>query len=81
LTYEALGLCPEGKGGQLIDSGDVTYGGRWVVVQFQFHEFFIAFIIILKRSEIEFLMFVSRILLVDLFLKVILLEQLVEFIH
>jgi sterol carrier protein 2 len=31
LTYEALGLCAEGKGGELIDSGAVTYGGRWVV--------------------------------------------------
>ena len=31
LTYEALGLCAEGKGSELIDSGAVTYGGRWVV--------------------------------------------------
>jgi acetyl-CoA acetyltransferase len=31
LTYEALGLCAEGQGGELIDSGAVTYGGRWVV--------------------------------------------------
>jgi sterol carrier protein 2 len=31
ITYEALGLCPEGKGGQLIDEGAVTYGGKWVV--------------------------------------------------
>lgn len=31
ITYEALGLCPVGKGGELIDSGDVTYGGKWVV--------------------------------------------------
>jgi acetyl-CoA acetyltransferase len=31
LTYEALGLCEEGRGGKLIDDGDVTYGGRWVV--------------------------------------------------
>ncbi|MGH9697919.1 MAG: lipid-transfer protein [Candidatus Acidiferrales bacterium] len=31
VTYEALGLCPEGKGGELIDSGAVTYGGRSVV--------------------------------------------------
>jgi acetyl-CoA acetyltransferase len=31
LTYEALGLCPEGDGGKLVDAGDVTYGGRWVV--------------------------------------------------
>ena len=31
LTYEALGLCPEGEGGALVDAGDTTYGGRWVV--------------------------------------------------
>jgi acetyl-CoA acetyltransferase len=31
LTYEALELCGEGKGGELIDAGAVTYGGRWVV--------------------------------------------------
>jgi len=31
ITYEALGLCPEGKGGELIDAGAVTYGGKWVV--------------------------------------------------
>jgi len=31
LTYEALGLCPEGQGGRLIDEGQVTYGGKWVV--------------------------------------------------
>lgn len=31
LTYEALGLCGEGEGGKLIDAGDTTYGGRWVV--------------------------------------------------
>jgi acetyl-CoA acetyltransferase len=31
LTYESLGLCEEGKGGDLIDSGATTYGGRWVV--------------------------------------------------
>jgi acetyl-CoA acetyltransferase len=31
ITYEGLGLCPEGKGGELIDSGAVTYGGQWVV--------------------------------------------------
>jgi sterol carrier protein 2 len=31
ITYEALGLCSEGKGGDLIDSGAVTYGGQWVV--------------------------------------------------
>jgi len=31
LTYEALGLCEEGEGGSLIDAGEVTFGGRWVV--------------------------------------------------
>ncbi len=31
VTYEALGLCGEGKAGELIDSGAVTYGGDWVV--------------------------------------------------
>ena len=31
ITYEGLGLCPEGKAGDLIDSGAVTYGGQWVV--------------------------------------------------
>uniref|UniRef100_A0A6I8N2Y1 Sterol carrier protein 2 n=2 Tax=Ornithorhynchus anatinus TaxID=9258 RepID=A0A6I8N2Y1_ORNAN len=31
LTYEALGLCPEGKAGELIDRGDNTYGGKWVI--------------------------------------------------
>jgi acetyl-CoA acetyltransferase len=31
ITYEGLGLCEEGGGGALVDSGDVTYGGRWVV--------------------------------------------------
>lgn len=31
LTYEALGLCGEGEGHTLVDAGDTTYGGRWVV--------------------------------------------------
>ncbi|XP_053100562.1 sterol carrier protein 2 isoform X2 [Hemicordylus capensis] len=31
LTYEALGLCPEGKAGELVDRGDNTYGGKWVI--------------------------------------------------
>jgi sterol carrier protein 2 len=31
ITYEALGLAPEGKGGELVLSGATTYGGRWVV--------------------------------------------------
>ncbi len=31
LLYEALGLCGEGEAHKLIDAGDTTYGGRWVV--------------------------------------------------
>jgi acetyl-CoA acetyltransferase len=31
ITYEALGLCAEGKGGQLVADGATTYGGQWVV--------------------------------------------------
>jgi sterol carrier protein 2 len=31
ITYESLGLCEPGKGGELIDSGAVTYGGKVVV--------------------------------------------------
>ena len=31
ITYEALGLCDTGKGGTLIDSGAVAYGGKWVI--------------------------------------------------
>jgi sterol carrier protein 2 len=31
ITYEALGLAPEGKGGELVLGGATTYGGRWVV--------------------------------------------------
>jgi acetyl-CoA acetyltransferase len=31
ITYEGLGLCAPGKGGELIDSGATSYGGRWVV--------------------------------------------------
>jgi acetyl-CoA acetyltransferase len=31
VTYEGLGLCAPGKGGELIDSGATTYGGEWVV--------------------------------------------------
>uniref|UniRef100_A0A9J7ZJC9 Sterol carrier protein 2 n=1 Tax=Cyprinus carpio carpio TaxID=630221 RepID=A0A9J7ZJC9_CYPCA len=31
ITYEALGLCAEGKAGELIDRGDNTYGGKWVI--------------------------------------------------
>ncbi|QKT05948.1 lipid-transfer protein [Gordonia sp. X0973] len=31
LLYEALGLCDDGEAPKLIDNGDTTYGGRWVV--------------------------------------------------
>ncbi|SFS14580.1 Acetyl-CoA acetyltransferase [Microbacterium sp. cf046] len=31
LTYEALGLAAEGEGHHLVDSGDTTYGGKWVI--------------------------------------------------
>ena len=31
ITYEAIGLCPEGGAGEFIDSGNNTYGGRVVV--------------------------------------------------
>jgi len=31
ITYEALGLAPEGEGHKLVESEDTTYGGRWVV--------------------------------------------------
>jgi acetyl-CoA acyltransferase len=31
ITYEALGLAPEGEGHKLVDARDTTYGGRWVV--------------------------------------------------
>ncbi|GGZ22020.1 putative lipid-transfer protein Ltp1/thiolase [Streptomyces inusitatus] len=31
LTYEALGMCPDGASGKLVESGATTYGGRWVV--------------------------------------------------
>jgi acetyl-CoA acetyltransferase len=31
LTYEALGLCTEGKAGEFIDNGDNTYGGKYIV--------------------------------------------------
>ncbi|WP_390904071.1 thiolase C-terminal domain-containing protein [Shewanella phaeophyticola] len=32
ITYEALGLCPEGGAAQFIADGDNTYGGRYVIV-------------------------------------------------
>lgn len=31
LTYDALGLVPEGEAHTLIDSGDNTYGGKYVI--------------------------------------------------
>lgn len=31
LTYEALGLCSQGKAGEFIDKGDNTYNGKFVV--------------------------------------------------
>lgn len=31
ITYEALGLCSEGGAGDLVERGDVDYGGTWVV--------------------------------------------------
>ncbi|WP_244928032.1 lipid-transfer protein [Nocardioides sp. W7] len=31
ITTEALGLCAEGEGGRLVESGATTHGGRWVV--------------------------------------------------
>jgi sterol carrier protein 2 len=31
ITYEALGLCPEGKAGEFVDAGANTYGGKVVI--------------------------------------------------
>jgi acetyl-CoA acetyltransferase len=31
ITYEGLGLAPEGEGPRLVEDGDNTYGGKWVV--------------------------------------------------
>lgn len=31
ITYEGLGMCAEGEGGKLVESGATTYGGTWVV--------------------------------------------------
>ncbi len=31
LTYEGLGLCKEGEGEKLVEDGNNTYGGNWVV--------------------------------------------------
>jgi acetyl-CoA acyltransferase len=31
ITYEGLGMCPEGEGERLVEDDATTYGGRWVV--------------------------------------------------
>lgn len=31
ITYEALGLCPPGHAGKMVDSGNNTYGGKYVI--------------------------------------------------
>ncbi|XP_078042390.1 sterol carrier protein X-related thiolase [Augochlora pura] len=31
ITYEALGLCAPGQAGKMIDAGDNTYGGKYVI--------------------------------------------------
>ena len=31
ITYEALGLCGPGKAEELVESGNNTYGGKYVV--------------------------------------------------
>lgn len=31
ITYESLGLCKTGEAHKLVDNGDNTYGGKWVV--------------------------------------------------
>merc|ERR1740117_669816 len=31
ITYEALGLCKEGEGGKLVESGNASYGGKYVI--------------------------------------------------
>ncbi|CAP37890.2 Protein CBG20965 [Caenorhabditis briggsae] len=31
ITYEAIGLCPLGKGHTIVDRNDNTYGGKWVI--------------------------------------------------
>ena len=31
ITYEALGLCKEGEGHLMVDAGDNTYGGKFVI--------------------------------------------------
>lgn len=31
VTYDALGLCKEGEAHKIVDNGDNTYGGKWVI--------------------------------------------------
>lgn len=31
MTYDALGLSPPGKAHEIVDRGDNTYGGKWVI--------------------------------------------------
>jgi sterol carrier protein 2 len=31
VTYDALGLCKEGQAHKLVDAGDNTFGGKWVI--------------------------------------------------
>lgn len=31
MTYEALGLCNPGDAGKMVDRGDITYGGKYVI--------------------------------------------------
>lgn len=31
ISYEGLGLCEEGKAGEMVDRGDNTYGGKYVI--------------------------------------------------
>lgn len=31
ITYEALSLCGQGRAGDMIDRGDNTYGGKYVI--------------------------------------------------
>lgn len=31
ITYEALGLCPVGQGAKIVEKGDNTYGGKYVI--------------------------------------------------
>ena len=31
LTYEAIGLAKEGQGHKLVESGDNTFGGKYVI--------------------------------------------------